>query len=288
MLSALLSHGHDIRHLQLPRGPAALHCMAASAGYEQRRNEVYSWDGMKRGTVPFLVIQHTTLGEGRLDHAGTQYCLTPGRTMLVTVPHTHRYWLDRKGHWEYFWLVLSGREAMRLAREMLDAAGPVLEVGPEAADRLAASCLTLMSDPALTQGRASAAAYSAMTALHDGVFGGRGADAGPRPAPVTRAIGVVEGNLGSQLQIDRLAAVAGMSRAHFVRRFTGAVGQAPSDFVMERRLDRIERLLLATEMTVGQIAAATGFADGNYLAKAFRRRRGMSPLEFRATRAEAN
>jgi AraC family transcriptional regulator len=40
-------------------------------------------------------------------------------------------------------------------------------------------------------------------------------------------------------------------------------------------------------MQVGDIAAMTGFAGGNYLAKAFRRHKGMAPLEFRATRAEA-
>jgi AraC family transcriptional regulator len=38
---------------------------------------------------------------------------------------------------------------------------------------------------------------------------------------------------------------------------------------------------------VDQIARATGYADGNYLAKVFRRHRGLSPLAFRATRHEA-
>ena len=98
MLSDLLAHGHDIR--ALPRPGVPLHCMAASVGYEQRSHELYSWDGMKRGFSPFLVIQHTILGEGRLIHAGTDYRLGPGQTMLVTVPHDHRYWLDRGGHWE--------------------------------------------------------------------------------------------------------------------------------------------------------------------------------------------
>jgi len=39
---------------------------------------------------------------------------------------------------------------------------------------------------------------------------------------------------------------------------------------------------LATDMSVVGIARATGFADANYLAKAFRRKRGLAPLEFRA------
>ncbi|SFV35160.1 Helix-turn-helix domain-containing protein [Devosia crocina] len=282
MLSQLLAHGHDIRALSLMRGAAPLHCMAASAGYEQRRNEVYSWDGMKRGTAPFLVIQHTTLGEGRLDYAGTRHRLTPGKTMLVTMPHAHRYWLDRGGEWEYFWLLLNGREALRLAREILDSAGPVLEPTRLQVDRLATACLELltMADP--SPGIASNAAYAAMTSLHDAVFGSRLPPERPLPPGIARVLAYVDANIGEKLPIDRLAGIAEMSRAHFVRSFALAVGAAPSEHVLERRLERVERLLLATEMGVGEIAAATGFADGNYMAKVLRRRRGMTPLELRA------
>ena len=56
VLSDLLLHGHDIRVLSLPKVPVALHCMAASAGYEQRMNEVYSWDGLQRCNSPFVVV----------------------------------------------------------------------------------------------------------------------------------------------------------------------------------------------------------------------------------------
>jgi len=286
MLSTLLSHGHDLRTLGLPRGTALLHCMAVAAGYEQRRNEVYSWDGSKRGTSPFLVIQHTLLGEGRLDYAGTRYRLTPGQSMLVTMPHAHRYWLERGGNWEYFWLLLHGREALRLAREILDSAGPVLALDQGQIDRLAAACLGVLTLPRPSQGEASAAAYSAMTALHDAAFAG-GQSEIALPSNLARVVGFIEAHLGEALPVDRLAAVAGVSRAHFVRLFTVALGVPPSDFVEVRRLERVERLLLATEMKVGEIALATGYADGNYLAKVFRRRSGLTPLEFRATRAEA-
>jgi len=286
MLSDLLAHGHDIRVLSLPKAAVPLHCMASSAGYEQRRGEVYNWNGLNRGTAPFLVLQHTTLGEGRLDYAGTQYRLTPGQTMLVTMPHAHRYWLEKGGHWEYFWAVLHGREALRLAREILAAAGPVLSLGPTLIDRLAASCQTLITNPNLTPGTASTAAYAALLALHDGAFAAR--EAGPQIAPaISRVTDFIATNLALPLPVDRLAAIATLSRAHFVRQFTQTVGQTPSDYVLARRLERIERLLLASELTVAQIARATGFANANYLAKTFRRHRGLAPLAFRATRAEA-
>lgn len=283
MLKDLLAHGHDIRRLDLPKTIMPLHCMAVSAGYEQRKNEVYSWDGLQRGTAPFLVIQHTLLGEGQLDFAGVRHRLVPGRTMILSMPHAHRYWLERGGHWEYFWMVLNGREALRLAREMIDAHGPVAQLPDALIDRLASACLTLMARDDITPGEASASAYTAMVALHDGVFG---ADAGPEPTmqpAFTRVIAHIEANLAQPLQVDRLAAIAGMSRGHFVRQFSAATGTAPSDFVLDRRLERIERLLLATDMSIVAIAALTGFADANYLGKAFRRKRGMAPLAFRTS-----
>lgn len=282
MLKQLVDHGHNLRVLALPRSATPLHCMAISAGYEQRLNEVYSWDGLQRGTAPFLVIQHTLVGEGRLDFAGTQYRLTPGQTMVLSLPHAHRYWLERGGHWEYFWMVLNGREALRLAREIIDAAGPVVSLPASVVDRLAGACDTLVSKPDITPGEASSAAYAAMAALHDGVFG---ADAAPErtlPAAISRVIAHVEANLAKPLPVERLAAIAEMSRGHFVRQFGTSVGTPPSDFVLERRIERIERLLLATDMSVVAISRATGFADANYLAKAFRRKRGLAPLEFRA------
>ncbi|MDZ4087758.1 MAG: AraC family transcriptional regulator [Tabrizicola sp.] len=285
MLSSLLTHGHDIRTL-VPRGSVpGLGVVAEAAGYEQRRNELYSWDGMKRGTEPFLVIQHTLLGEGRLDFGGARHRLRPGQTMLVTMPHAHRYWLERGGHWEYFWFILSGREALRLGRDVLAVAGPVLQPAEDTAAQLAGSCHALLTR-SLTPAQASVLGYQALALLHDVAFAG----ARPRTAlapELARVLAHVEAHLSSDLRVDALAQVAGLSRAHFVRRFAAEVGLPPSDHVFARRMDRVERLLTASEMKIAEIARATGFADANYLAKAFRRHRNLSPMEFRARRDEA-
>jgi|TARA_R110000751_G_scaffold281616_3_gene384419 AraC family transcriptional regulator len=283
VLTELIEYGHKVRGLTLPKSAVPLHCMAIGAGYEQRFNEVYSWDGQQRGDAPFIVIQHTLEGEGRLDFAGTHYRLTPGQTMVLSLPHAHRYWLERGQHWQYFWMVLNGREALRLAREIIDAAGPVSTLPGPVIDRLAAACLILIDRPDITPGEASSATYAAMAALHDGVFAANAAPAQALPPAIARVVGHIEANLTKPLQVERLALIAEMSRAHFVRQFSQATGSAPSDFVLSRRIERIERLLLATDMSVGAIAGATGFADANYLAKTFRRKRGMAPLAWRRT-----
>ncbi|WP_035103463.1 AraC family transcriptional regulator [Devosia sp. LC5] len=284
MLKQLIDYGHKVRVLTLTKSAVPLHCMAISAGYEQRLNEVYSWDGLQRGSAPFLVIQHTIVGEGRLDFAGVRHRLVPGQTMVLSLPHAHRYWLERGGHWEYFWMVLNGREALRLAREIIDAAGPVVTLPSSIIDRLALACHTLIDRPGISPGEASSAAYGAMAALHDGVFGTDAAPDFTLPPAIARVVAYIDTNLNRALNVDRLATLAEMSRSHFVRQFTMATGLAPSSFVQERRIERIERLLVATDMTIGAIAALTGFSDANYLAKSFRRLRGMTPLDYRASR----
>ncbi|HLQ17586.1 MAG TPA: AraC family transcriptional regulator [Tabrizicola sp.] len=285
MLSALLDHGHDIRVLSARGAVQSLGVLTEATGYEQRRNELYSWDGMKRGTEPFLVIQHTILGEGRLDFGAARFRLQMGQTMLVTMPHAHRYWLERGGHWEYFWFILSGREALRLAREVLSVAGPVLQPSDDGAAQLAEACHALLTQP-LSPAQASVLGYQALAVLHDAAFAGAQPQAALAPE-LARVLSHVDANLGGDLRVDRLAQVAGLSRAHFVRRFAAEVGLPPSDHVFARRMDRVERLLTASEMKIAEIAQATGFADANYLAKAFRRHRGMSPMKFRDLRDEA-
>lgn len=282
MLIDLVSHGHGVRLLTLPKGRLGLHCMATGAGYERRADEAYAWDGLQRGPAPFLVIQHTLAGRGELEFAGARQSVGPGETMVLSFPHANRYWLERGGSWEYFWVVLNGREGLRIARAVIDAAGPVLRLPGGAIDRLASQCLALLRGEAMLPGEVSAAAYGAVMALHDGVFGTPEPDAQAAPQAVARVRTFIEHHLAERLDIDRLARSAQLSRAHFVRVFAAATGLAPSAYVFATRMERAARLLVATDGPVAEIAGACGFADANYFAKAFRRHFSVSPSQYRA------
>jgi AraC family transcriptional regulator len=284
MLSDLIAHGHKVQTIAPSRGPLGFHVMATGAGFEKRVNEVYNWEGLKRGEAPFVIIQHTIAGRGELDFAGARHVLLPGSTMVLSFPHANRYWLDRGQTWEYFWIGANGREALRLMRTIIDLKGPVVMPGAPAVDRMADACVRLMRTPEPLSGDVSAAAYEAMMALHDGLFGAAPAEATVAP-PIARAQSFVATHLGEPLGVDRLARVAGLSRAHFVRRFGAELGLNPSEFVFAARMERATRLLIATDQPVASIAAATGFANGNYFAKAFRRLNGVSPSEYRAAAA---
>ncbi|MFB8831213.1 AraC family ligand binding domain-containing protein [Azotobacter sp. CWF10] len=80
--------------ISLPRGRHQLHTMPTNAGYDRVQDCTYCWDGRRRGSTPFAIVQHTLAGEGNLRFEGRHYRLRDGDTMLVLVPHDHCYWLE--------------------------------------------------------------------------------------------------------------------------------------------------------------------------------------------------
>lgn len=283
VLEKLACRGSVMATISLPRGRRPLHVMPTSAGHEIRTGPDYAWDGRERGRTPFTILQHTLAGAGNLRYEGRTFRLGPGDTMALIVPHNHRYWLEPGGHWQFFWLSMNGEEALRIHRDIIEAAGPVLRLAPHTVERLAASCLRLVDGEAETAGRASAIAYDAAMALHDDVFGAHAAPEELRDA-MRPVIDHVEANLGRALPVAELARVAGLSRAHFSRIFAASLGLPPAEYVLERRLAAAARLLVrGAAQPVKEIAILTGFADPNYFAKVFRRRYGLSPTEFRTT-----
>jgi AraC-like DNA-binding protein len=220
-----------------------------------------------------------------MDFAGAPYVLGPGDTMISSVPHDNRYWLERGAAWEYFWLILNGREALRIVGAVVEQAGPVLRLPSQAVDRLAQSCLSILSDPDPAPGQVSAAAYTAAMILYDAVFAAGQMPTTDLPAAVARAKTYMDSHFAEALDIGRVAAASGLSRAHFVRFFTKATGEPPSEYLFRTRVARAMRLLHATDWSVDKIARNCGFSDGNYLAKAFRRAHGMNPSGYRASLA---
>ncbi|TXH99999.1 MAG: AraC family transcriptional regulator [Rhizobium sp.] len=281
MLRELIDNGQVMRTVSLPRGRHRLHAMPTSAGYEIRQDEPYDWDGRRRGQTPFTVLQHTISGTGRLRYESRSYRVNSGETLLVLVPHNHRYWLEKGERWEYFWISMNGEEALRIHRLILAAAGPVLRLQQATIDHLADCSLRLVKG-ARTPASASAIAYEAAMALYDDVFGSH-AFATDRSV-MQIVIDHINANLDKALPVDELAKVSGLSRAHFSRVFAESEGVPPAEFVLQQRMQRAAKLLTkAAFIPVKEVAIMSGFDDANYFSKVFRRIYGINPTEFRTT-----
>ncbi|WP_181321807.1 helix-turn-helix domain-containing protein [Trinickia symbiotica] len=77
------------------------------------------------------------------------------------------------------------------------------------------------------------------------------------------------------------AEIAAMSERNFLRCFKREMSVAPSEFLLQTRLDLTCHLLAKTNLPVDNIARCTGMRNGDRLAKMFRKRFAASPTEYR-------
>jgi transcriptional regulator GlxA family with amidase domain len=89
-------------------------------------------------------------------------------------------------------------------------------------------------------------------------------------------------NLNQDLHVEQLAGRAGMSVRTFTRQFKQDTGVTPADFVESARIDAARRLLEDTSNPLKRIAAWSGFGGPNGLRRAFMRRLGISPMDYRS------
>lgn len=83
------------------------------------------------------------------------------------------------------------------------------------------------------------------------------------------------------LTMQSLADKLSMSPAHFSRSFKAETGTTFVQLVTQLRLERARELLADPESTMTEAARGSGFADYPHFAKAFKRRFGVSPTEYR-------
>jgi len=84
------------------------------------------------------------------------------------------------------------------------------------------------------------------------------------------------------LSIPHLAERAGMSERTFGRAFSAETGMTPARYVELVRLDRAKLLLETTKWPLARIADRSGLGSAATLARAFRRRLGITPEDYRA------
>ena len=74
--------------------------------------------------------------------------------------------------------------------------------------------------------------------------------------------------------------IAGISKYHFHRLFSATYGITPAAYLSERRVERAQDLLRATNLTVTEVCHEVGFSSLGSFSSRFREIVGESPREF--------
>jgi transcriptional regulator GlxA family with amidase domain len=100
-------------------------------------------------------------------------------------------------------------------------------------------------------------------------------------APLRELQAWIVGNLEADLSVETLAERVSMSRRHFARAFRAETGHTPAVYVERLRVDRARLELETTSAPIEAIAARCGFGSVETLRRAFARRLGVNPSDYR-------
>lgn len=108
---------------------------------------------------------------------------------------------------------------------------------------------------------------------------------GGLPPHVWRRINdFIQASLADNLSLERLASMAGLSPSHFTRAFRQTTGESPYQYVISSRIARARKLIVGTDMPLGEIAKTVGFSSNSHMTALTRRTLGVTPTDLRRKR----
>ncbi|MFQ6230828.1 helix-turn-helix transcriptional regulator [Nocardia sp. NPDC002869] len=97
---------------------------------------------------------------------------------------------------------------------------------------------------------------------------------------------LVDREYARPLDLDGMAAAAGVSKYHFLRCFAATYGRTPAVYLAERRIERAQDLLRATNTTVTEVCMLVGYSSLGSFSRKFTELVGVSPSAYQAKFAD--
>lgn len=141
---------------------------------------------------------------------------------------------------------------------------------------------------------AAAAAIARASALMQADHDRRavGPDAGPAepargglaPWQIRKVKAHIEENLDATVRIDDFTAITRLSARYFSCAFKRSFGEPPHAYLVRRRIEKAQEMMLTTDDSLSHIALACGLSDQAHLSRLFRRATGATPNAWRRER----
>jgi AraC-like DNA-binding protein len=262
----------------------------AGAAYPPGRHpldHLFTW---QRGRVlQSYQIIYIASGEGTFEAQSVGVQKVGAGTVILLFPGVwHRYQPEVKVGWVESWIEVQG-----LAVERLEKAGvisperPLYRLAPPAAlAEVLEQCHQVVS--------ARPAGYSAvlgalglqLLAWLEGVSGAARAGARSVDEAVERVQDALAIRLDRVVNMEALARELGVNYSTLRHAFKEQVGASPKQYHLQLRLRKACDLLRNTDLAVGKISEALGFASAFHLSSCFKSHVGIAPSKWRQQRME--
>lgn len=101
------------------------------------------------------------------------------------------------------------------------------------------------------------------------------------PMKILETISFISVNLHLHLSVSFLAERSNLNTQYFSRLFEQHIGQRPTKYVIEKRIERAQYLIMNSTLSHVQIAGEVGFQSSSHFCRTFKKVTGNSPRIFK-------
>lgn len=98
---------------------------------------------------------------------------------------------------------------------------------------------------------------------------------------IMHAVEFIQQHIDAEIDINRLADISCISKTHLARLFRQSFGMPPTQYVIRKKMQYAQQLLLTTSQSVQEVARSVGFLDHSYFIRLFKKNIGYTPMDYR-------
>ncbi len=218
-------------------------------------------------------------GSWRLDLASATIRVPPGRVLFVPAGERHRLRVPPGVHLHSTWLNLHGEEAR--GRPVFAGWAFPTVLTPRDSLHIRRVITDLANLDGMEERCARIAAAGDIARILARCGEAPPLVPGPAHARLAEVLAAIDERIADPSPLRRLAQRVGVGHARLHELFHEAVGCAPGEYILRRRILAAQRLLAESSAPLEVIATACGITSAPYLCRLFRQRTGMTPGQWR-------
>lgn len=237
-----------------------------------------------KGIREQYILHYVVSGKGYYNTPDGSFSLHCGDIFLIRPFTEIEYFPDPEDPWEYRWVNFTGADAeIILSRTDFTTDSPVMSCCGEDILPLMEMITDNPGQELYNTLELTGTLYRLLSVLvkRSGNKNAASKRCEDRHKCLRAALDYIAANYPLPISVDDIAAAAAVSRSTLFRLFRTELGAAPSDYLIEYRIEQAKKLLSETDISITAAARSAGYENNLYFSRAFRKATGMSPTEYR-------
>lgn len=243
------------------------------AGWEQCEKKHYFGPAIRH----YFLIHYILSGKGIFRVKDKTYALSKGDMFLIRPDILTYYEADVEKPWEYVWIGFDGEYAKKFIENTHAFTEDAIHF-PEGAG-IFKSIFQLKGVSCGCEIMLCGKVFELFSMLM--IKDKPNADYRSPVMYVKKAQNYIDSNYMDDIKVEGISRMLGIDRRYLCRIFKSSLGKTVQEYIVDLRLEKAAQFLINFDYTPGEAASSTGYRDIYNFSKMFKKKYGLSPLNYK-------